>query len=103
MSYNVELTPEAEDDIRRISDEDPALGGFVIGEIYTLAGDPVRLSRRAGFPHRPGQKYEFRSGDALHGFVVLFRYSQDETAIVVLAVGHVRYDKPFHGFGPDDI
>lgn len=91
MSYDVELTPEAEDDIRKIADLDPLLASHVIDHLDQLSKDPVGLSRRRGFPHLPGQQYPFYSPDGTHRFIVLFNYGLGESKLVILAVGHVHY------------
>ena len=50
MSYEVELSDEAIEDLRRMAVD---LRARVINEIEILRADPVRLSRRVAFPYRP--------------------------------------------------
>ena len=89
MSYALRFSDEAEDDFHRL--RDPVLQSFVLDQLDQLCLAPAALSRRAGFPHLPYQKFEFWSPDQTTYFTVLFQYSQDETTIIVVAIGVVRY------------
>ena len=89
MSYEVSLTDEAEDDLGRI--EDPLLRSHVLDQLDHLSRAPATLSRPAGFPHLPYQKYQFWSPDHTIHFTVLFQYSQDERLLIVVGIGVVRY------------
>jgi hypothetical protein len=89
MSCDVRLPQEAEEDLRRLGD--PVLHSHVLDQLEHLSRAPTTLSRRASFPHRPFQQYQFWSPDHTIHFTVLFQYSQDEQAIVILSVGVVRY------------
>ena len=56
MSFEVELSDEAVDDLRAMPVD---LRVRVINEIEKLRADPVGLSRRVAFPYRPiGQMYQ---------------------------------------------
>lgn len=89
MSYAVVFGPRAEDDFHNIGD--PVLQSFVLDELDKLAADPVGLSRRAGFPHPLGQKYQFWSPDRTTHITLLFQYGQRENEIHLLDIGIVRY------------
>ena len=89
MSYVVSLTPEAEEDLRRL--KDPVLQSHVLDELEHLAKSPVALSRRAGFPHLMYQKYQFWSPDHTIHFTALFQYGQDARTLFILGIGVVRY------------
>jgi hypothetical protein len=91
MSYAVELTPTAERDLNALP---PMLASHVLDHLDRLAADPVRLSRRGAFPHPLHQKYQFTwPPDApLEAEVtILFRYSQDETALEIVGIGVVYH------------
>lgn len=93
MSYDVELTPQAEDDLRSIADLDPLLASYVLDQLDRLALDPVGLSRRGGFPYLPGQRFEFWSPDG-YRIIVLFRYAAGESTLVILDVGYIAPPGP---------
>ena len=88
MIYDVVFGPSAGEDFDNIGD--PVLQSHVLDELDKLAADPVRLSRRAGFPHLLGQKYQFWSPDRTVYFTVLFIY-QGPNTIHLLNIGVVRY------------
>ena len=89
MSYEVSLTDEAEDDLRRL--QDPLLQAHVLDRLEHLARAPVALSQRASFPHLPFQKYQFWSPDHTIHFTALFQYSQDGRSLIILGIGVVQY------------
>ena len=89
MSYKVVFGPWAEEDFEQIGD--PVLQSHVLDELDRLAANPVGLSRRGGFPHLFGQKYQFWSPDRRTHFTVLFLFGQGEDVIHVLNIGVVRY------------
>jgi hypothetical protein len=90
MPFDIEWTPEADEDFSRI--DDPILASFVLDQIDLLATDPVGLSVRPGFPHRPLPKYTFWGpSDSNTHFTVLFRYAPDEKSIIIMNIGIVRY------------
>ena len=91
MSYAVRLTPDAERDLARLS---PMLASHTLDQLDRLAADPVRLSRPPSFPHPLFQKYQFfwpPDAPLEAQVTILFRYSQDETAIEVVGIGVVHY------------
>ena len=89
MSYDVSLTEEAEDDLKRL--EDPVLQSHVLDQLDYLSRAPAALSRPASFPHLPYQKYQFWSPDHTIHFTTLFQYSQDERTLIIVGIGVVRY------------
>jgi hypothetical protein len=91
MAYGVRYTAEAEADLARISSIDPVAASTILDEIDRLAADPVSLSRKPGFPHRPFQKYQFNAGGLI--VTILFQYSADEQDIEIQAIGVVA-DNP---------
>ena len=88
MTYGVRWLPSAEADLTRVASIDAAAASEVLDRIDELAADPVGLSRRAGFPHPPFQKFQFWTGDLF--VTVLFQYAQDESSIEIVAIGFVR-------------
>jgi len=92
MPYSVLFSPEAHDDLARVAGVDQVAASVTLDEIDRLAVDPVGLSRKPSFPHRPLQKYQFW---AVNLFVtVLFSYGVDEQSIVVEGIGFVERQEP---------
>ena len=89
MSYRVVFGTRAEEDFEHIAD--PILQSHVLDQLDRLAADPLALSRRGGFPHLFGQKYQFWSPDHRTHFTVLFVFGEGEDVIHVLDIGVVRY------------
>jgi hypothetical protein len=91
MSYEVLLVEKAEATLAALPDE---FRTIVEQHLIDLAQSPVSLSRRAVFPYPPGsQLYEFDvdyGGQDWDHFAILFRYSQDETSLVVIGIGHSK-------------
>ena len=91
MSYAVALTPVAERDLEALP---PMLASHVLDQLDRLAADPVRLSRRASFPHPLYQKYQFdwpTDAPPEAEVTILFRYSQDDTTLEIVGIGVVHY------------
>ncbi|MEM6552643.1 MAG: type II toxin-antitoxin system RelE/ParE family toxin [Planctomycetota bacterium] len=92
MSYVPELSDRAVDDLKRL---DENLRSAAIDAIYELCEAPVLLSRPASTPpYPPGfQCYEVqvRVADIRYQITVLFKYSDDETSLLIYRIGHVRY------------
>jgi hypothetical protein len=89
MSYTISLTTDAESDLARFP---PMLASHVLDQLDRLAADPVGLSRPPSFPHPLYQKFEFfwpPNGPPEAYVTVLFQYSQDETALIVMMIGVV--------------
>jgi hypothetical protein len=90
MEYEIYLTSKAESEFNAL----PVwLQGIVESHLLELAKSPSALSRRVVSPPYPpgGMMYEFSHGPidgTLHRFAVFFRYSQDETRLVVFAIGY---------------
>src|SRR6476469_7496210 len=87
MSYEIKLTPEAEADMKRL----PLPAAFFVEQqLALLAEFPTYLSRNSYFPYPPNcQLFEFDKDfepDKRSFFHVLFRYSPDETTIVILGI-----------------
>jgi hypothetical protein len=93
MPYEVILSPRAAADF--ISLPGP-LQDFLEYSIDHLAENPVQLSRPSAFPYPPNaQLFQVERADAdgeRHFFTILFRYSQNETAIEVIGIGHQVLD-----------
>lgn len=90
MPYTVILSPQAEADFLSFP---PGLQSFIEQNINRLAENPVQLSRRGAFPYpENAQLFHFDhpnlDGKA-HFFTILFRYSQDETTIEIIGIGHM--------------
>jgi hypothetical protein len=68
----------------------------VEAHLSRLAESPSSLSRTVVSPPYPpigGLMSEFNWGPAdntLHHFVIFFRYSQDETNLIISSIGHTR-------------
>jgi hypothetical protein len=88
MRYFIELSVLAAETLQRMPQDDRS---FVSHELGKLAETPVSLSRPSATPPYPSgyQVYEFfRKGqNRTTGFSVLFKYSQDETRLLVAAIG----------------
>jgi len=83
MPYEVELSPKADE---RLSALDPVIQSRFLDCLDELATDPVAKSRPSYFPYAPGyQLYtcNFEANGRKHFFAVLFRYSADETTLLV--------------------
>lgn len=92
MSYQVRLSPVAEGDLSRMNG---MLAHHVLDQLEQLAGNPVGLSRPPSFPHPLYQKYQFfwpPDAQPEAHVTVLFQYSQDETALEIVAIGVVYMD-----------
>lgn len=81
MRYEVELSPRA---YVRLSKLPVTVQSRFLEELERLAESPVSLSRPSHLPYLPGfQLFNVRielDGEN-HSFVVLFKYSQDETTL----------------------
>jgi hypothetical protein len=91
MSYEVRLTEQAEADLAAL----PAhLQEFLEQRLQDLSVSPARTSRRSVSPPFPPNfmlhEVEYCVGKERWRFYVLFRYHQDETAIVVNSIGYQR-------------
>jgi hypothetical protein len=91
MSYEIILSPQAEEDMTRWPG---VLQDYIEEQLLQLATDPVGLSRPSAFPYPPSCQLflpdPIEHDGADHEFVVLFRYSQDETALEVVGIGHIE-------------
>jgi hypothetical protein len=93
MAYSVAFTPEAEEDVVRLAQQEPPLASFILDHVERLAESPTTLSTRDGYPYRPDQRYAFwGEGDHARTHVhVFFQYGQDEQTLWITAIGVVRY------------
>ncbi len=90
MEYNVVLTLKAE---RQLDALAPSLRDVVEPRLMDLSISPTSYARRVASPPYPpgGMVFEFDYGpigNTLHHFAIFFRYSQDETDLIVDAIGH---------------
>ncbi len=95
MTYEVVLTDRA---LKMLEALDQDLRWFVESRLLDLAELPVALSRPAVSPPHPpgGIIYEFDDDSdpiTVHHFGIFFRYSSDETHLVVIAIGHTALDR----------
>ncbi len=83
MSYNIEITPQAEEDLRRL----PGLiQKAALHHLIEFAKNPgVAGSRSAPSLYTPGQLIEFQlEHDQMTCWVgMVFRYTQDERTLVI--------------------
>lgn len=86
MSYELAITPEAEQDLARLIDSLPAkrrgaaLDGVVM-ELEKLAANPgLAVKSTVG---RPTYRFSFMAGGVRYHWAALFKYSPDEKSIVV--------------------
>lgn len=86
MSYELAITPEAEQDLARLIDSLPAkrrgaaLDG-VLAELEKLAASPsLAVKSTMG---RPTYRFSFIADRVRYHWAALFKYSPDETSIVV--------------------
>lgn len=85
MPFAVEWARRAEDDLDRLP---IGVLQIVIDEVYKLAENPVRLSRR---PRRGTGMFQRYQSDLVIGgtrtrITIIFQYTQDEMAIEVMGV-----------------
>jgi len=94
MNYGVRWKPEADEDFDRIASRHPIAASFILDQVDKLAEDPVRMGRRPSFPHQLLPKLQFwaPADNVLLHVTVLFRYSQDERWIEIVAIGVVEYE-----------
>lgn len=93
MAYEIKLTDDAERDLNRL---DIVLQSLTESHLMSLGDHPSALSRSAvSPPYPPGDMISetfFDIGDGRRHFItVFFQYSQDETSLNILRIGHVRY------------
>ena len=90
MSYAVEFTRQADEDLARLP---PLTASAVLDAIDRLAQDPIGLSRPSRFPYLPGrQMYQFwtKTSEGDYWVTVFFRYGQDEQRIIIPDIGAQR-------------
>ncbi len=89
MSYELRFSGTFEEDLRRL----PVwLRRPVLDHARQLAEQPAAMSKRVvSPPYPPGgmmSTFSIPSGDILHHVVLFFKYTTDERAISVYAIGH---------------
>lgn len=89
MSYSVDFTPEAQDDLQRLP---PRIGNLALDHVERLATQPVALSEPGGSAHEGTQTYPFWGSDGKEQWrlILVFRYSVDETSIIIDAIDAER-------------
>jgi len=90
MEYEIELTGKAKGELNALPDW---LRGIVESYLFRLAESPSALSRPVVSPPYPpgGMMSEFDYGpvgDTLHHVAIFFKYRQDETKLVIRAIGY---------------
>jgi hypothetical protein len=90
MAYDVILTLKAERQFNALA---PSLQEVVESRLIDLSLSPTSYARPVVSPPYPpgGVVFEFDYGpigNTLHHFAIFFRYSQDETNLIVFAIGH---------------
>jgi hypothetical protein len=90
MGYEIELSDKAQLDLNALP---PWLQAVVEAHLWELAESPSALSRPVVSPPYPpgGMMSQFDHGPldgVWHHFAVFFRFRQDETGLVVFAIGH---------------
>jgi hypothetical protein len=95
MPYGLIYSAQAEEDLGNLPAD---LLPFIEARLLDLARQPATLSRPSVSPPYPpgGQIYQcrrphFSPWDVEHHFTVLFRYSQDETTLYILGIGHIEF------------
>lgn len=92
MGFEIKLTAHANE---RLLGFPPHLRNFVEDHLRRLGASPGSLSRLAASPpHPPGgmiSEADYVVGAEWHHISIFYRYSQDETALIVVAIGHVDY------------
>src|SRR6266478_7452895 len=90
MSYAIELSPSAVEDLKRIESQHPGSSLFIENQLRLLAQYPSALSEPSYFPFLPNhQLYQFDK-DFEPGrrsfFRILFKFSSDESRLLVNAI-----------------
>jgi len=86
MSYELAITPEAEQDLARLSDSLPskrrgAAFDAVLAQLEKLVANPaLAVKSTVG---RPTYRFSFVADRVRYHWAALFKYSPDEKAIVV--------------------
>lgn len=92
MAFDLELSGEAEEDLRRMS---PAVRAVTATALHRLAESPSKYGRPAPCPpYLPrSQVYEVQEHieGNLHQVAILFQYAADEQTLWILNIGHVHY------------
>ena len=89
MSYSFQIL-NSEEAGRRLRKYPPDVRACVLRHVRELAANPTGLSHRAPSPpYRPGEaqigEFKCRETSTPYAVVAFFRYSQDETTIVIEA------------------
>lgn len=93
MSYKLGITPEATEDLERLVATLPAARrsralDAVLFNLEALAEDPsLAVKRHIG---RPSFRFKFSVDDVGYWWEAVFRYSEDESTIVITHLFRVR-------------
>ena len=95
MPYILLLTDEAIADLAKLA---PCCRKAVGARLRQVAQSPSQFSVTASFAYVPKGRIshtecDHPEEDRLHKFAIQFQFSQDETQIVVLLVGHTIHDR----------
>jgi hypothetical protein len=89
MSYAIKLTAKAKSGLEAL---DPAHQQFVEARLVKLGDAPSSVGRpTVSPPYPPGDmmyEFDYIVGDEFHHFAIFYRYSQDETTLYVVGIGH---------------
>ena len=90
MSYAVVMGDDVVRALKLLPE--PELQEFVLDRIDDLAARPAELSEPARFPYPAGQAYYFErsAGGTYDAFLVLFKFSQDETSLHIISLSWLR-------------
>jgi hypothetical protein len=94
MSYEIELTAKAAE---RLSALEVEFGYFIRTHLVILGDRPTSVARRVvSPPYPPGgmiDEFDYWEPDFRHHFTVFFRYSKDETRLIVTFIGYTAYER----------
>lgn len=89
MKYELEFTEKAKKELKALPDW---LQRPVLGHALRLAESPSTLGQRVvSPPYLPGgmmSSFKHRLGKTLHHVVLFYRYTPDETALLISGIGH---------------
>lgn len=99
MEYDIVLLLKAE---RHLNSLPVWLQGVVESRLGDLSKSPASCARAVASPPYPpgGMVFEFDHGpigNTLHHIAIFFHYSQDETKLIVGAIGHTALATPESG------
>ena len=97
MDYEPELSEKAE---RYLSSLEPSLRAGLTASLLSLGKEPSKFSRPVAVPslNFAGMAARFAheaSDGTMHRIEVLFQYSQDESRLIIVAIGDTLSDVEF--------